>query len=164
MTHHPQTPPCLSAPSLLHAPPVILGYQGPRLVSLDLSAEDLSLLGPAKAPQTALKICRALDPGTYLPLEDGTPFQRRVWEALLLIPPGETRTYLQVALAIGAPHSARAVANACAANRLALLVPCHRVVPAGGGVGGYRWGADWKGALLAAEQEALAAPARLRYL
>ena len=71
----------------------------------------------------------------------GTAFQEKVWRALRKIPSGQTRTYAQVAQAIGLPNSVRAVANACAANPVALAVPCHRVVPKAGGIGGYRWGA-----------------------
>jgi O-6-methylguanine DNA methyltransferase len=81
----------------------------------------------------------------------GTAFQYRVWKALLAIPAGETRTYAQVASAIGRPGASRAVARACASNPVALVVPCHRVVPAAGGPGGYRWGAARKAALLARE-------------
>ena len=87
-----------------------------------------------------------------LPLDiRATAFQWRVWMALRTIPRGETRTYAQVAASIGQPGSARAVARACATNPVALTVPCHRVVPAAGGVGGYRWGASRKQALLARE-------------
>ncbi len=81
----------------------------------------------------------------------GTAFQWRVWKALQAIPAGQTRSYAQVASAIGRPTAARAVARACATNPVALVVPCHRVVPAAGGPGGYRWGADRKAALLARE-------------
>ena len=85
-----------------------------------------------------------------------TAFQQRVWKALREIPPGETRTYGEVARAIGAPRAARAVARACATNPVAVVVPCHRVVPAGSGadVGGYRWGVERKRKLL--EREAAA--------
>jgi AraC family transcriptional regulator of adaptative response/methylated-DNA-[protein]-cysteine methyltransferase len=81
----------------------------------------------------------------------GTAFQRRVWEAIRSIPRGETRTYSQIAELIGQPKAVRAVARACAANPLALLIPCHRVVRSDGVPGGYRWGAPAKRALL--EQE-----------
>jgi AraC family transcriptional regulator of adaptative response/methylated-DNA-[protein]-cysteine methyltransferase len=84
----------------------------------------------------------------------GTAFQRRVWEALRSIPRGQTRTYSQIAELIGQPGAARAVARACSSNPLALLVPCHRVVRADGGLGGYRWGVDLKRALLDAEGDA----------
>ncbi|WP_164045013.1 methylated-DNA--[protein]-cysteine S-methyltransferase, partial [Serratia marcescens] len=75
-----------------------------------------------------------------LPLDiAGTAFQERVWQALRAIPSGETATYTGIARAIGAPTSARAVARACGANPLAVAVPCHRVVGAGGALSGYRW-------------------------
>jgi len=89
-----------------------------------------------------------------LPLDlRATAFQIRVWEALREIPRGETRTYSEVATAIGQPRAARAVASACASNRLAVVVPCHRVVRGDGGVGGYRWGVKRKEAILAAEKK-----------
>jgi AraC family transcriptional regulator, regulatory protein of adaptative response / methylated-DNA-[protein]-cysteine methyltransferase len=81
-----------------------------------------------------------------------TDFQRRVWRALQAIPPGETRTYGQVARVVGAPSGARAVARACATNPLALAVPCHRVVAASGDTGGYRWGSERKKKLLRMER------------
>lgn len=81
----------------------------------------------------------------------GTAFQLRVWRALQEIPRGETRSYAEVAAGIGQPGAARAVARACAANRVALLVPCHRVVRGDGTRSGYRWGAERKRTLLAAE-------------
>ena len=90
--------------------------------------------------------------GQALPLDiRATAFQRRVWQHLTTIPRGETRTYSQVAQALGEPRSARAVANACAANPVALVVPCHRVVRQDGGLGGYRWGLERKAALLERE-------------
>lgn len=82
----------------------------------------------------------------------GTAWQQQVWAALRAIPAGETRTYAELAAALGRPTAARALARACATNRVALVVPCHRVVPAGGGVGGYRWGPARKAWLLAAER------------
>lgn len=81
-----------------------------------------------------------------------TAFQQRVWQALTEIPRGETRTYAQLAAAIGAPAAVRAVGTACGANPLALLVPCHRVVGADGRLTGYRWGVERKRALLQLEQ------------
>lgn len=83
----------------------------------------------------------------------GTAFQERVWQQLRQIPPGQTRSYSQVASDIGEPKAARAVAQACAANVLAVVVPCHRVVCADGGTGGYRWGANRKRQLLERESE-----------
>lgn len=88
-----------------------------------------------------------------VPLDiQATAFQWRVWQALGAIPYGETRTYAEVAKAIGRPSAARAVARACATNPVALAIPCHRVVPAAGGVGGYRWGSDRKKSILARER------------
>lgn len=83
-----------------------------------------------------------------------TGFQRRVWSALRRIAYGETRSYGDVAREIGAPRAVRAVARACAANPVALVVPCHRVVRSDGTPGGYRWGARRKAALLARERAA----------
>lgn len=92
-------------------------------------------------------------PRPDLPLDvQATAFQSRVWAFLRSIPPGETRTYSQVAAAIGAPKATRAVARACAANRVALAIPCHRVIRADGDLSGYRWGADRKRALLERER------------
>jgi AraC family transcriptional regulator of adaptative response/methylated-DNA-[protein]-cysteine methyltransferase len=94
-------------------------------------------------------------PGTAmdaLPLDvQGTVFQERVWRALREIPPGTTNTYAQLAEAIGAPRSIRAVARACANNPVAVLVPCHRVVRSNGELAGYRWGLARKRALLTRE-------------
>jgi AraC family transcriptional regulator, regulatory protein of adaptative response / methylated-DNA-[protein]-cysteine methyltransferase len=81
----------------------------------------------------------------------GTPFQRRVWEALLGIPAGATVTYGALARRIGQPDAVRAVANACAANAIAMAIPCHRVVRSNGTLSGYRWGIERKRALLAKE-------------
>lgn len=92
--------------------------------------------------------------GLQLPLDlQGTVFQQRVWQALNDIPPGQTATYKQIAERIGAPRAIRAVASACAANPLAIAIPCHRVVRMGGGLAGYRWGLDRKQALLDAEAQ-----------
>ena len=89
-----------------------------------------------------------------LPLDiRGTAFQQRVWAALREVPAGETRSYAQIAQAIGAPGAVRAVANACGANALAVVIPCHRIVRSDGGSGGYRWGAERKAALLAREEK-----------
>ena len=93
-----------------------------------------------------------------LPLDvAGTDFQRRVWETLRMIPYGETRSYAQVAEAIGQPRAVRAVAQACGGNRAALVIPCHRVVRSDGSLGGYRWGVERKQALLATERTARSA-------
>ena len=76
-----------------------------------------------------------------------------MWQALEQIPYGETRTYGDIARSLGNPKAARAVARACATNPVAVAIPCHRVVPAGGGVGGYRWGSARKKGLLAYERQ-----------
>lgn len=82
----------------------------------------------------------------------GTVFQLRVWQALRQIPRGETRSYSQLARELGDAKATRAVARACAVNRVAILVPCHRVVGASGSLTGYRWGVDRKRQLLEAER------------
>lgn len=88
-----------------------------------------------------------------LPLDvQATAFQRRVWEELRKIPYSETRSYSQIAQAIGQPKAVRAVAHACACNPAALVTPCHRVLRSDGSLGGYRWGLARKEALLAREQ------------
>jgi AraC family transcriptional regulator, regulatory protein of adaptative response / methylated-DNA-[protein]-cysteine methyltransferase len=110
---------------------------------------------------TAMAIVESIERGnglSALPVDlRGTAFQMRVWAALREIPPGTTRTYSEVARAIGQPKAVRAVASACAANPVALVVPCHRVVRTDGEMGGYRWGVERKNRLLATEREALTA-------
>jgi AraC family transcriptional regulator of adaptative response/methylated-DNA-[protein]-cysteine methyltransferase len=81
----------------------------------------------------------------------GTAFQLKVWQALRQIPHGETRSYSQLARELGDPKATRAVARACATNRVAIVVPCHRVVGANGSLTGYRWGVERKRMLLEAE-------------
>jgi AraC family transcriptional regulator of adaptative response/methylated-DNA-[protein]-cysteine methyltransferase len=78
----------------------------------------------------------------------GTPFQKRVWQELIQIPFGETRSYAEIAQAIGQPSAYRAVANANGANKLCIIVPCHRVINTGGGLGGYGAGVSRKEYLL----------------
>lgn len=93
---------------------------------------------------------------TPLHFEIGTPFQQRVWAALRAIPDGRTTTYGELARTLGLSAShARAVGAACAANPIAILIPCHRAVAANGGPGGYRWGLDRKRALLDLEAAVL---------
>lgn len=84
----------------------------------------------------------------------GTAFQKKVWDALMKIPPGQTRSYEQIAREVGSPRGARAVAQACANNRVAVVVPCHRVVRGDGSLGGYRWGLPLKQQLLQRERAA----------
>lgn len=89
----------------------------------------------------------ALDPG-------GTPFQRRVWQALQAVPAGSTATYTDIAVRMGTPRAVRAVARACGANPVAVAIPCHRIVRRDGSLAGYRWGTERKRELL--RREALA--------
>jgi AraC family transcriptional regulator, regulatory protein of adaptative response / methylated-DNA-[protein]-cysteine methyltransferase len=94
-------------------------------------------------------------PRVELPLDlQATAFQRRVWRELQRIPRGSTRTYTQVARALGNPKSVRAVARACATNPVSIVVPCHRVIREDGGLAGYRWGLSRKEQLLAQERAA----------
>lgn len=91
-------------------------------------------------------------PAVDLPVDvTGTAFQARVWKALREIPAGQTRTYTEVAEEIGRPTSVRAVARACATNKVALVIPCHRVVRSDGSLAGFRWGLEVKQSLLAHE-------------
>ncbi|MGE0117002.1 MAG: bifunctional transcriptional activator/DNA repair enzyme AdaA [Dongiaceae bacterium] len=118
-----------------------------RLVGGDARFEELvaKVAGFVEAPG------RGLD----LPLDPcGTVFQRRVWRALRTIPAGETATYAAVAGRIGSLTSVRAVARACAANAIAVAIPCHRVVRADGALSGYRWGVERKRVLLERESAA----------
>jgi AraC family transcriptional regulator of adaptative response/methylated-DNA-[protein]-cysteine methyltransferase len=104
--------------------------------------------------------------GLRLPLDlQGTAFQQRVWQALAQIPPGSTASYAQIAQQIGAPTACRAVALACAANHIAVAIPCHRVVRSDGALSGYRWGVERKRALLTREghtMEQASAPSSTR--
>jgi AraC family transcriptional regulator of adaptative response/methylated-DNA-[protein]-cysteine methyltransferase len=78
----------------------------------------------------------------------GTSFQKKIWQALMDIPPGKTFSYSQLAIQINAPKSARAVAQACATNKISILIPCHRAIRADGSLSGYRWGTERKRKLL----------------
>jgi len=103
------------------------------------------VVGFIEAPQ------RRLD----LPLDiRGTAFQEQVWQALREIPPGEMRTYGEIAERIGQAKAVRAVAQACASNRIAVAIPCHRVIRTDGALSGYRWGVERKERLLDREREA----------
>lgn len=115
-----------------------------RLVGGDAAFEQLvaQVVGFVEAPAVGLN----------LPLDvRGTAFQQRVWQALREIPPGATVSYADIAQRIGAPRAVRAVAQACGANRIAVAIPCHRVVRRDGDISGYRWGVERKRALLASE-------------
>lgn len=152
---------------------VIVGWtaKGACAVLIGNSKESLFESLQAEFPQAVLKsdsslrarwigaVLELLDgqtPRVGIPLDlQGTSFQLRVWQALREIPLGEVRSYSEIAEAIGAPSSARAVARACASNRLAVLVPCHRVVRSDGSPGGYRWGEERKRDLLEIERRSV---------
>ena len=115
-----------------------------RLIGGDAAFEALvaRVIGFVEAPGIGLE----------LPLDiRGTAFQERVWQALRQVPPGETVSYTEIARRIGRPQSVRAVAQACAANQIAVAIPCHRVVRSDGALSGYRWGIARKRALLETE-------------
>lgn len=117
-----------------------------ELVAGDRDFDDwvARVVGLVEHPQT----------GMDLPLDiRGTAFQQRVWQALRAIPPGETASYAEIARRIGRPSASRAVAAACAANPLAIAIPCHRIVRQDGGLSGYRWGVERKQALLDREKQ-----------
>jgi AraC family transcriptional regulator of adaptative response/methylated-DNA-[protein]-cysteine methyltransferase len=121
--------------------PAATPREAPASLARQLGAALAMIEAPSRPPALSL------DPA-------GSAFQRRVWRALGRVAPGETVTYGELARLIGRPRAARAVAGACAANPCAVAIPCHRVVPRAGGVGGYRWGAARKRALLAREAAA----------
>lgn len=122
-------------------------FAGAVLIEDDSGLDDLV----AAACEAVEKPWRPLD----LPLDiRGTDFQKKVWAALREIPPGTTTSYAQVAQNIGASKSLRAVAGACAANVLAVAIPCHRVLRANGSLSGYRWGMERKRRLLEREKQA----------
>lgn len=112
--------------------------------------EDAESLAPELARVLAF-IDNGADGGGITLDIGGTAFQQQVWQALNGIPSGQTRSYGEVARDLNAPEAVRAVAGACAANLLAIAIPCHRVVRGDGAISGYRWGVERKRALLAAE-------------
>jgi len=122
-------------------------FPNANLIGGDAGFEQLvaKVVGFVEAPE------RGLD----LPLDvRGTAFQQRVWQSLRRIPAGSTASYTDVAKLIGSPRSVRAVAQACGANKLAVVIPCHRVVRNDGALSGYRWGVERKRALLKKEANA----------
>ena len=154
---------------------VLLAATDRGLCSVEIGDDDEALLAALRReyPQAALEpreagsseqldlwwqaLARHLEgdePHLDLPLDvKATAFQHKVWNYLQSIPFGETRSYSEVAEGIGQPKAVRAVASACAANRAALVVPCHRVIRADGEPGGYRWGAERKRRLLEREEQ-----------
>lgn len=142
-----------------------LWLRGERVLRIDFTRRETppALLWPGdlvRAPQLSTvwkkKILHALRFGlSELPVEIvGTPFQQQVWTAIAAIPHGETRTYLELATEVGRPKAVRAVAQACGANQLPLIIPCHRVV-ATSGIGGFSGGVELKKKILAAEKAGL---------
>jgi AraC family transcriptional regulator of adaptative response/methylated-DNA-[protein]-cysteine methyltransferase len=121
-----------------------------------IGSEDASLLAAVQAAERAVEEpWRKFD----LPLDiGGTEFQRRVWRELREIPAGTTTSYTEIARRIGAPKALRAVAGACAANVLAIAIPCHRVLRSNGSLSGYRWGMERKRKLIELEQSHRAEP------
>lgn len=125
-----------------------------RLLAEEFSEAELARRPMPDVKSAILDFIRGQASLASVPLDiRGTVFQRRVWEELRRIPRGKTRTYREIAAAIGAPAAARAVGSACGANPVALAVPCHRAVRADGGLGGYAWGLGRKKKLLALEKK-----------
>jgi AraC family transcriptional regulator, regulatory protein of adaptative response / methylated-DNA-[protein]-cysteine methyltransferase len=152
------TPRGVCAIELGDDPDELLAAFQQRLHAAELVAGDAAFDGLVA---TVVGLVEHPDRSVDLPLDvRGTAFQERVWQALRAVPPGRTTTYREVADAIGAPSSVRAVAGACAANHVAVAVPCHRVVRTDGGLSGYRWGVARKQALL--EREGALSPAASR--
>ncbi|MEX0767696.1 MAG: methylated-DNA--[protein]-cysteine S-methyltransferase [Microthrixaceae bacterium] len=124
-----------------------------------LRPEGISAENPHPSAVTVLaavvQVCNAAEIAALRLDLRGTAFQLKVWQQLSRIPSGVTQTYSEVASAIGQPTAARAVASACSANPVAVVIPCHRVTAAHGALGGYRWGTERKRLLLQAERLAL---------
>ena len=138
---------------------VYLGDSNARLVAELRGEYPHAEISPARTAferwvREILQRAEGKTPARELPLDlQATAFQRRVWQELQRIPRGSTRTYSQVARALGRPRAVRAVARACATNPVSVVVPCHRVVRADGNLAGYRWGLSRKQKLLAREQK-----------
>ena len=148
---------------------LLVATQGPSVVKISLGDDKTELLSDAQSRFPAIRqskinptilealeqIERLLDQPTTawtLPLDlQGTEFQKQVWAGIAKIPAGATVTYQQLASSIGRKSSVRAVASACGANPVAIVVPCHRVLRSDGGLGGYRWGVERKKELLLRE-------------
>ncbi len=130
----------------------MIGHLRAEFAAAEIDRDDAALHGYLR------EILRRLEgraPHRDLPLDiRATAFQRQVWEELRKIPLGQTRSYGQIAAAIGRPAAMRAVGNACANNPVAIAIPCHRVLRNDGKLGGYAWGSERKQALIAAEQAA----------
>ncbi|WP_416048407.1 methylated-DNA--[protein]-cysteine S-methyltransferase [Cupriavidus basilensis] len=138
---------------------ILLGKDAPALrdqlaeafPNIELRADESAF--PRELNQVIAFIERGHSEGGVTNLDiGGTTFQQRVWRVLVGIPSGQTRSYMEVAQDLGGPAAVRAVAGACAANVLAIVIPCHRVVRSDGSVSGYRWGVERKLAMLAEER------------
>ena len=137
---------------------ILLGDDRQRLIR-DLHAHFAEAIlragasGMGEAVAAAVEAVERPERPFDLPLDiGGTDFQKKVWQALREIPPGTITSYSQVAQSIGAPKSLRAAAGACAANVLAIAIPCHRVLRSNGSLSGYRWGMERKRILLEREK------------
>jgi AraC family transcriptional regulator of adaptative response/methylated-DNA-[protein]-cysteine methyltransferase len=125
-----------------------------RFPAEPLTPGDAAMRARAEAVALAIETPAESEAAQFTLAPIGTPFQREVWNALREIPPGTTASYRTIAERIGRPEAVRAVAQACAANPIAVLIPCHRVLRADGGLGGYRWGPGRKTVLLQRESQA----------
>jgi AraC family transcriptional regulator of adaptative response/methylated-DNA-[protein]-cysteine methyltransferase len=159
----------VTAPSYLGWVLVVVSDQGICAIDLGDSPEDLEKKLPRLFPGARFTpggeeltgwsdkvraFLESPDQRLDLPLDmQGTAFQQRVWAALQAIPSGTTISYRELATRIGNPKSVRATATACASNRIAVAIPCHRVVRSDGSLGGYRWGLERKRKLLERENE-----------
>lgn len=149
---------------------LLIGATERGICAVALGGSEAALLGALKADFPCAEISRGDDVhrewveeivghidggnlGLDVPLDiRGTNFQKQVWSLLRKIPPGRTKSYSEIAKALGKPRATRAVARACASNRIAVVIPCHRVVRNDGALGGYKWGMDRKRALLDRER------------
>ena len=156
----------IQLPAVTSAGEFVAGYSGNGLAELTFpkvgrlaartTKEDVVPAGIRawhRTTEVALKrILSGREPKTFPPLDlTGTPFQKSVWQALRKISIGKTKSYGDIARAIGRPAAVRAVGGACGANPVPVLIPCHRVLAANGKIGGFSGGLDWKRALLARE-------------
>ena len=137
-----------------------IGYEDGAVVSLGFPSGNMLPDAPCPLTDAAFAALNASLRGEATSLSvplrpKGTPFQRQVWAALAAIPRGETRTYCELARALGRPRAARAVGAACGANPVAVFIPCHRAVGAGGALTGYAWGLERKAELLRLEAGAV---------
>lgn len=133
-------------------------FDGDEAESLDAVRGDFPKAKLARDEDFAGKMSKRIFSGKTADLRlhvKGTPFQEKVWQALLEIPPGGVSTYGKIAAGLGMPGASRAVGSAVGANRISWLIPCHRAIRTDGGLGGYRWGAERKRSMLEREQAAL---------